>query len=121
LASADFFSNVNKKKNLEREKKSAKLVISENKNYIINNKKYFEGKSKKKSKMYKKNLTQNAKSGSVYKLVMPLWVMDFVMTLFTTGVSNSNLSEGLIPKKKCSSGHSLLEKAFEGRKLIFPL
>jgi hypothetical protein len=31
------------------------------------------------------------------------------------GVSNSNLSEGHIPKKKCSAGYSLIEKkAFAG-------
>ncbi len=28
---------------------------------------------------------------------------------------------GPYSQEKCSSGHSLLEKAFEGRKLIFPL
>jgi hypothetical protein len=36
---------------------------------------------------------------------------------FRTGISNSKISEGHIPEKKCSAGRSLLEKAFAGRNL----
>ncbi len=44
------------------------------------------------------------------------WVNDHlrIVILSTAGVTNSNLSEGHIPKKKCSVGRSLLETSFCG-------